>query len=368
MVLTAEQKCYLWLSAAEVTPGHVMHLMEDYGSVQEIWEAFGRENGPKFQHGTLKVLEKLHSHTAMDDLVGKLERKNVNLLFYDDPAYPEMLKNIQDPPYLLYYAGRLACLEKPMVAIVGTRRASSYGMEMAAMLSRGLCEADVCVVSGLARGIDEAAHVGALNAGGRTVGILGSGINVPYPPEHTQLLRKIAGGIGLIISEYPLDAGPLAFHFPHRNRIIAGLCQGVVLVEGPIKSGGMHTVNAALMQGRQVFAVPGRVGSFGSEGPHALLRDGARIVTSAQELLEDLDLADVALEKKKEKQQRIRLSHEQSRIISMLRVEPVGMQELSERLQMDPAQLMTELGTLEIMGVIRREAGNRFYLPLAARK
>lgn len=368
MVLTAEQKCCLWLSAAEVTPGHVMHLLEEYGSVLELWEAFGSDHGPKFQAGTRRTLEQLHSHAAMDDLVGKLERKNVNLLFQDDPAYPAMLKEIQDPPYLLYYAGRLSCLEKPMVAIVGTRRASSYGMEMAAMLSRGLCEADACVVSGLARGIDEAAHVAALNAGGRTIGVLGSGINVPYPPEHTQLLRKMAGGIGLVLSEYPLDAGPLAFHFPHRNRIISGLCRGVVLVEGPVRSGGMHTVNAALMQGRQVFAVPGRVGSFGSEGPHALLREGARIVTSAQDLLEDLDLAEVTQEKKKEKRERIRLTHEQHRIVSMLHVEPTGMQELAQALQMDPGELMTELGTLEIMGVIRREAGNRFYLPLAARK
>lgn len=369
MLLNAEQKALVWLSAAEVTAGHVMQLREEYSSALGVWEAFGSENGPKFRPGTHSTLKKLHSASAMEDLLGRMERKNVNLLFEDDPAYPELLRSIQDPPYLLYYAGRLSCLEKPMVAVVGTRRASTYGIEMAGMLARGLCEADVCVVSGLARGIDAAAHEAALYAGGRTVGILGSGINVPYPPEHTQLLRKIAGGIGLILSEYPLDAGPIAFHFPHRNRLIAGLCRGVVLVEGPVKSGGMHTVHAALMQGRQVFAVPGRVGSFGSEGPHAILREGARIITSAQDLLEDLDLAPVAPEKKKTgRSERIKLTHTQRAVVSALRIEPAGMQELSEKLQIGSGELMTELGTLEIMGVIRREAGNRFYLPLAARK
>lgn len=368
MLLSAEQKCLLWLSAAEVTAGHVMQLLEEYGSAVAIWDAFDTDNAPKFQSGTVATLKKLHSRTAMDDLVGRMERKNVNLLFQDDPAYPDMLRNIQDPPYVLYYAGRLSCLEKPMVAVVGTRRASTYGVEMAAMLSLGLCEAGVCVVSGLARGIDAAAHEAALNAGGRTIGILGSGINVPYPPEHTQLLRRIAGGIGLIISEYPSDAEPIAFHFPHRNRLISGLCRGVVFVEGPVKSGGMHTVHAALMQGRQVFAVPGRVGSFGSEGPHTILREGARIITSARDLLEDLDLVDVDASVRKVKTERIHLSHTQRRIVSMLHVEPTGMQELAQALQMDANELMTELGTLEIMGVIRREAGNRFYLPLTARK
>ena len=128
MVLTAEQKCYLWLSSAEVTAGHVMRMVEEFGSVEQIWDDFGKENGPQFQAGTRHILEKLHSNTAMDDLIGKLEHKNVNLLFQDDPDYPELLRTIQDPPYLLYYAGRLRCLQKPMVAVVGTRRASSYGV------------------------------------------------------------------------------------------------------------------------------------------------------------------------------------------------------------------------------------------------
>lgn len=363
MILSAEQKCLLWLSSAEVTPGHLQKLLETFQTPEEIWAAFDAHGNTMFRPGTYSALKRLHTPAALDDLCDKLDRKNVNLLFQSDNAYPEMLKSIQDPPYLLYYAGRLSCLEKLMVALVGTRRASSYGQEMAAMLSKGLCDAGVCVVSGLARGIDYAAHRSALEAGGCTVGVLGSGINVPYPPEHTPLLRKIAGGIGLVISEYPLDAGPVAFHFPHRNRIISGLSMGVVFVEGRIKSGGMHTVQAALMQGREVFAVPGKVGTIGAEGPHAILREGARIVTSAKDLLDDLG---IQTKPKEQKVQKIILSALQKQIVSELRKEALTPQEISERTNISPGDMMTELGTLEILGAVVREPGNRFHLPIMA--
>lgn len=292
----------------------------------------------------------------------------MKLLFQTDEAYPEMLATIQDPPYLLYYAGKLDCLKHPMISVVGTRRASAYGQEMAAMIARGLSDAGVCVVSGLARGIDGAAHKAVLDAGGRTIGVLGSGINVPYPPEHTELLRKIAGGIGLVFSEYPLNAEPRSFHFPHRNRIISGLCMGTVFVEGRIQSGGMHTVHAALMQGREVFAVPGKVGSYGSEGPHAILREGARIVTSAQDVLEDLGLDSRQPKPGQKQAYQQKFTPVQQQIVTLLHVEALNLQEMAARLQIDENELFTEIGMLEILGVIEREAGNRFHLPLMARQ
>ena len=362
MILTAKEKCLLWLSSAEVTPARVTELSEYYHGAEGIWEAFGRHGGPSFQPGAEKALRRLHTPAALDDLLEALEKKNVRLLFADDARYPEQLRAIQDPPYLLYYAGRLGCLEHPMVGLVGARRASAYGCEMARMLAHGLAQAGVCVVSGLARGIDAAAHQGALDAGGRTVGVLGSGINVPYPPEHTPMLRKIAGGIGLVLSEYPLDAGPLPFHFPHRNRIISGLSRGVVFVEGRIKSGGMHTVSAALAQGREVFAVPGRVGFAGTEGPHTILREGARIVTSAADLLDDLGLAPPAGQRQTKATSA--LSQPQRRIAAALSIEPLNAQELAKRLEMQDSDVLCELSLMEIMGVIRREAGSRYSLPL----
>lgn len=365
MLLSAEQKCLLWLSSAEVTPGHLQQLLGEYETAEGIWDAFGKNGGPRFKEGTHAILAALHSPPAIEDLLERLEQKNVKLLFQTDKAYPDSLTEIQDPPYLLYYAGRVGCLSMPMVAIVGNRKASAYGIEMASMLAGELSRAGVCVVSGLARGIDAVAHQAALEAGGVTVGILGSGINVPYPPEHTGLLRKIAGGIGLVISEYPLDAPPVTYHFPHRNRLISGLSRGVVFVEGRIQSGAMHTVHAALDQGREVFAVPGRVGTCGSEGPNAILRDGARLITSGQELLEDLNLRPAV---RKDEGEGEELTDRQQKIVACLRRESMDMQQLSKALALPPAELIVDIGKLEIFGIVRREIGNRFYLPLRARQ
>lgn len=367
MLLTAEQKCLLWLSNAEVTPGHLQKLLETYETPEGIWESFGQKHGPSFPPAAYKVLQETHSASAVDELAEKLEHKNVNLLFQSDEAYPTSLANIQDPPYLLYYAGRLSCLELPMVALVGTRTPSRYGMEMAAKLAADLARAGVCVVSGLARGIDAAAHQAVLQENGHTVGVLGSGINVPYPPEHRGMLRKIAGGVGLIISEYPLNAPPLAYHFPHRNRIISGLALGTVFVEGKIQSGGMHTVHSALMQGRDVFAVPGQIGNAGSEGPHAILREGARIITSAQDLMEDLGISSMT-ETKKQKLTMVKLNAVQQKIVSQLRIQALMPQEIADAAALPVSDVLMELGTLEILGVVTREAGNRFYLPLAAKQ
>ncbi len=364
MILSGEQKCLLWLSSAEITPGRVSELSTAYHGAEGIWESFDGAGGPEFQPAAREKLRRFHSRDALDELCGRLEERNVRLLFRTDPEYPQQLKAIADPPYLLYYAGRLSCLERPMVAVVGTRQPSAYGQEMACVIAQGLCDAGVCVVSGLARGIDVAAHKGALAVGGHTAGVLGSGINVPYPSEHTPMLRKIAGGIGLVLSEYPLDAEPVAYHFPHRNRIISGLSLGVVFVEGKIKSGGMHTVGAALSQGREVFAVPGRVGTVGSEGPHTILREGARIITCAGDVLDDLGLQP-SRPGGDDRSGTDGLSALQVRMLGALRTEPLNVEDLACRLCESPEALISELGMLEILGRVTREAGNRFALPVS---
>ena len=366
MHLNEEQRCLLWLSAAKITPAHVTMLAEAYGGVQGVWDAYGSPGGPEFPSQARKALSPLHSRAAMDSLIDRLEQKNVRLLFQGDEHYPSRLAKLDGAPYLLYYAGSLDCLERPMVALVGTRQPSAYGREMARMLTRGLCEAGVCVVSGLARGIDLAVHESALEAGGYTVGVLGSGINVPYPSEHAPLLRKIAGGKGLILSEYPLDAEPVPFHFPYRNRIISGLSLGVVFVEGEVKSGGMLTVHEALTQGREVFAVPGLVGTKGAEGPHAILREGARIVTSAQDLLDDLNLLSHA---KQHQRERIEVTDPvQKKILQALQVQPLTVDQLSQELSMSAGELLVSLSMMEINGLIQREAGNTFLAVFAPKE
>lgn len=363
MRLSEEQRALLWLSSAEISALRVQRLKETYGSAAALWQAFGTPEGPAFQPRAKASLERLHHEDEMAALMERLENAHVHLLFETDAAYPDWLRTIDDFPYLLYYAGRLECLNAPAVGVVGSRKASEYGLHIARAMGRELAKAGVTVVSGLARGIDGAAHQGALEGEGATVGVLGSGINNPYPPEHTPLLRKIAGGKGLILSEYPLDAEPSAFHFPYRNRIISGLSLGVVFVEGAIKSGGMHTVTAALTQGREVFAVPGLVGSQGAEGPHAILREGARIATSAGDVLDDLGLR--PLQPKARKAANEPKDPDERRVYQCLLLQPMTVDQLADKLGMDVGEVMTHLSVMEINGLVAREAGNLFLAPVS---
>lgn len=362
MELTMEQRCLLWLSSAEISASHTDALIAQYGSACGVWENYQKPDGPRFMPKGKKMLDENYSDAGIDKLIRQLEQKHVHLLFRDDEAYPPLLKEIKDPPYLLYYAGNLSCLENSCVAIVGTRTPSDYGRHMAGKIAAGLCEAGVTVISGLARGIDYAAHQGALRADGCTVGVLGSGINNPYPSEHTPLLRQIAKGKGLILSEYPLDAPPMPFHFPHRNRIISGCCIGTVFVEGRLKSGGMLTVSAALDQGREVFAVPGQTGYAGAEGPLAIMREGARVVTSAEDVLEDLSMLPLYRAKPVAKAEPV-LPVIQQRILKALQIQPLTIDQLSESLGFSSDDIITETSIMEISGLIRREAGNSYALP-----
>ncbi len=362
MELSLEKKRLLWLSSAEISASHVASLVAQYGSAQAVWEAYQKTEGLTFTSKTKAVLDAFYTDDQQDALLKELEEKHVHLLFQDDAHYPELLKEINDPPYLLYYAGDLSCLQKPCVAIVGTRTPSDYGRHMAKKIAAELCQAGVTVVSGLARGIDIAAHQGALQAKGSTVGVLGSGINNPYPTEHTPVLRQMARQNGLVISEYPLNAKPMPFHFPYRNRIISGCCLGTVFVEGRIKSGGMHTVSSALDQGREVFAVPGQTGYIGAEGPLAIMREGARLITNGADVLEDLSLVPIAV-KVAENKIDPSLPYLQRRILRALQIQPFSIDELSEKLGVGAEEVLTETSIMEINGTIRRQAGNTFALP-----
>ena len=209
-----------------------------------------------------------------------------------DPEYPKNLSNIHTPPKQLYINGTLLEQDKIAVAIVGSRRASIYGLETAEKLGFELAARGVTVVSGMAIGIDSAAHRGALKAKGRTIAVMGSGHNVIYPPKNKELYEEIAK-TGAVITEYEADAAPLSFNFPARNRIISGLSLGVVVVEAARNSGALITANFAAEQGRTVFAVPGKVSSQTSSGTNELIKDGARLVQSVDDILEELKIVEI---------------------------------------------------------------------------
>jgi len=354
--MNKEQRCLVWLSSAEITADRLQKLVKEAGSVHALREQYGK--GKRFSKNAEanRILGYYYRESVLDQHIEHMEKQGIRLLFMDDARYPELLKSIDDPPYLLYCMGDVSVLSLPSVAVVGTRHPSGYGADTAKSIAGALSAAGVCVVSGMAIGIDCSAHKGALAMGGKTVAVLGSGLNTPYPPENTGLFREILAAGGAVISEYPPDARPHSYHFPHRNRVISGLCKGIVFVEGRIKSGGMITVRTALDQGREVFAVPGNIGQYYAEGPNTIIREGAVMITSAADILSDLgfETPKPEVDDKTENASNV--------IVQALQKEAMGMDALAKETGLTTDALMAQLCMLEISGEITRESGNIYRL------
>ena len=278
-----------------------------------------------------------------------------------DADYPALLRQIYQPPYLLFYKGTLPRGSDLAIAIIGSRKATSYGKDVAAVLGRDLAKAGVWVVSGLARGIDAAGHQGALAGGGNTIGVLGCGIDVIYPREHRELFQRVEEH-GCIISDFPLGTQPLAKNFPVRNRIISGLANGLVVVEAAGKSGTQITVDFALEQGRDIFAVPGPIFSPLSQGTHRLIRDcGVKLVTCAADILEEygqlsFDLA--PSQPAKQKQEAV-LSEQEEKLCRFLTV-PRHFNDILIEMAMQPQELGPFLTVCELRGYISRLEGQYY--------
>ena len=229
-------------------------------------------------------------HALADEarLLGGLAKKKMALVLREDAQYPPLLRQIAHPPHLLYVYGETDLTDRFPVAVVGTRRASAYGLTHTREIAAELARTGVCVVSGLALGIDAAAHTGALDGGGRTVAVLGGALDKPYPQENEPLMRRILENGGSVVSEYAPGTPPSRYSFLQRNRIIAGMCLGTVVTEGPRRSGALNTATRTLENGREVFALPGNVDSPGAQLPNMLISEGARLVTGAADILSAL--------------------------------------------------------------------------------
>jgi DNA processing protein len=284
---------------------------------------------------------------------------SIQLLPADDPRFPTALIAIPDCPSQLWYTGTLDALDAPAVAIVGSRAASAVALEMASRLAADLAARGVVVVSGLARGVDSAAHRGALSRG-TTVAVLGSGLDVIYPPEHRELAAAIARE-GLLVSEYPPGTAPHAGQFPMRNRIISGLARAVVVIEAHERSGSLITARCALQQGRDVMAVPGNPLTGRNRGAHALIRDGAKIVECADDILEELGLVTI-VERRCENEASALLptSCGDSILGGMDEGQAYDLDALSARSGLEGARLLPRLLDLELRGLVRRVGGGRF--------
>lgn len=295
----------------------------------------------------------------------RLEKRGYALLTLGDEAYPPLLREIFDPPLALYCAGRPEVLSEPAVAIVGSRRPSTYGRAAAERLAEDLAARGVVVVSGLASGIDAAAHWGALRAG-RTTAVLGSGIDAVYPRENRGLAAKIAASGGAVITEFPLGAKPLGFHFPLRNRIISGLSLGLVVVEAAARSGSLISARLALEQGREVLAVPGPVTSALSRGTHGLLKAGAALVETWEDVAAELPppWRDDLLARREEapvERDAAALGPEERRVWELLAADTEAtVDELVERSEFSVSELLTLLLGLELKGLAAQGPGKRF--------
>ncbi len=288
--VTAEQAARLHLHLLpELGPRRLQRLLQAFPDARtalqapaSAWQALGLPAACAAQRGAAPVQQRLAASLAW------LEGAHCHLLVRDSPGYPALLHELADAPPLLFVQGQLAALEQPQLAIVGSRRASRPGLDNARSFARCLAGAGFAVTSGLALGVDGAAHQGALDAGGPTIAVLGTGLQRLYPRQHGPLAEAIVAGGGALVSELPLDSPPHASHFPRRNRIISGLSLGVLVVEASLSSGSLITARQAVEQGREVFAIPGPIHHPGARGCHQLIREGAVLTESVQDILDAL--------------------------------------------------------------------------------
>ena len=289
----------------------------------------------------------------------RLRHEGVQVVTRRQPGYPRLLAKIHDPPPVLFYYGTLRSEDEVAVAIVGTRNASPSGRLTAENLATSLVRQGMTIVSGMARGIDSAAHRGALDAGGRTIAVLGSGLDVIYPPENAGLYGEIAEN-GAVVTEFALGTEPFPMNFPIRNRVISGLSLGVVVVEAAQDSGSLITAGHAAEQGRDVFAVPGPVEMEGSRGPHRLIRQGAKLIESAQDILEELSLPFLTENEIVAATETGTLSPEEERVLQSLGHEPCHVDLVVRDTGLPSGMVSATLVLLEMKGLVRQWTGSLF--------
>lgn len=321
----------------------------------------------------LKRIEGIRSNTirAITDSVkdgdwvnrelDRLEKLGLSLLTFNDVGYPHNLKMIYDPPPILYIKGEIKERDDRSLAVVGSRSASAYGKDTTQRLTRALAGRGFTIVSGLARGIDTAAHLGALQGGGRTVAVLGSGLDVIYPWENSRLAEDISER-GAVISEFPLGAQPEAPHFPSRNRIISGLSLGTIIIEASFRSGSLITARLALEQGREVFAVPGNVDSPWSKGTNRLIKEGAKLVMYPEDIIEELlpQYQVPARLKGENTSEPEDLTIEGKTILALLEANPVPIDSLIRKTGFSSGQVSSLLLDLELKGLVKQLPGKLF--------
>ncbi len=335
-------------------------LLAHFGDAARAWQASASElQAAGLDRRSIQNLLKTRASLSLAEEMEKIARAGARLLTWDDPAYPPHLRHIYDPPFLLYVKGELLEADEWAVAIVGTRRASIYGKEVTKQLARDLARNQVTVVSGLASGIDTQAHRAALEAGGRTIAVLGNGLDIVYPSQNKALSNRIEE-TGALISEFPLGTRPEGRNFPRRNRIISGLTLGTVVAEAGPVSGALITARHALEQGRDVFAVPGNILSRQSQGTNELIRDGAIPVLSVEDILQGLNLSMIS--QHQEVRAIVPENETESVLLAYLSANPTHIDEIVRQSDLPTALVSSTLSMMELKGMVRQVEGMNYVL------
>jgi DNA processing protein len=359
-----------WLALnniADLGPVTIKKMWDHFGDIKHVWEA-EKDDIQRIEGINQRAVKAYIEQRGKLDLAGELknvEKNKVKVYTLEEENFPANLKNIYDPPPVLYVKGDIIKSDEKALAIVGTRRASRYGLETARKLAFELASLSITIVSGLASGIDTAAHQGALDAKGRTLAVFGCGVDVIFPAENRDLAKQIESS-GALVSEFPMGARTEKGNFPRRNRIISGLSLGTIVVEGAYDSGALITAKYALDQGREVFAVPGNVEADQSKGPHWLIKQGAKLVESVEDVLSELEnfLGPYKIRPQPKKEKDLSgLSGDEKRMVEALFSEPKHIDQLANILKMEVSAVSSLLMMLELRGFIKPLPG-KFYTVL----
>lgn len=346
-------------SIEEIGSSFIQRLYHYFGDIES---AFNATDLSQIEGLNIKKAEKylrLRDKLDVDKIVAEVENRGINYLTFDDEKYPRMLKNIDDPPSVIYYKGDLFdCSLDKTLAVVGSRRATGYAREALAQIISELNGTDICIVSGLASGIDTTAHVSALDNNLKTVGVIASGFDYTYPAANKELYKRIENGCGAVLSEYYPTFEPLKFRFPQRNRIVSGLSYGTLVAEASLKSGALITANLTLEQGRELMCIPGLITNPNTQGIYKLLKNGATLVTCADDILEAL-----GWEIKVEQKSLFSLpdlSEDEKVIYDTLEIEEKSVDELQAFTKLSIDNLLMYLTTMELKGIIKQVDGDRY--------
>jgi DNA processing protein len=355
-------RAYIQLQASGLSLGKQTAVVKAFGAAPAALAASAsevRDRCPQFRPSDIDALAAA-SAIDVSPAVARLEALGANVVGYGMPGYPRLLAQIEDSPPILYVRGEFTKADELCVAIVGTRRSTPYGESATEKLAAGLGRRGFTIVSGLAVGIDAAAHRACLQAGTRTIGVMACGIDIDYPKSNTDLREGIPA-CGAVISEMPLGQSPLREIFPQRNRIVSGLSLGVIVVEAPAKSGALITANLALDQGREVFAVPGDISSANARGCHALIKDGARLTETVEDVIDGLGIMLQAVpERRPAEQVKADLSPDEHSIVDELAAGPRQLDQLVVASGLPAARVSAALMLLEVKQVIKRMSGGTY--------